>query len=119
MMMPSQIVNSRRMGVGGADSAAQRWGAPPPIFLRWPGPLIHHPPPTAFQSSITRFTGRFSAFRLAAKANSRTSPRNVEVQSPVSQSENRQPQNRMRGNLYAKSLLVSGGIRLTGSALTT
>ena len=30
-----------------------------------------------------------------------------------------QTQNRMRGDLYAKGLLVSGGIRLTGSALTT
>ena len=61
----------------------------------------------AFHSSITRFTGRFSAFRLAAKANSRTSPRNVEAQSPADQSENRQPQNRMRGDLYAKSFRVS------------
>jgi hypothetical protein len=82
-------------------------------------PQYPPPSPTAFQSSITRFTGRSSAFLLAAKANSRTSPRNVEVQSPVGQSENRQPQNRMRGNLYAKGLLVSGVIRLTGSALTT
>ena len=66
-----------------------------------------HPPPTAFQSPITRFTGRFSAFRLAAKANSRTSPHNVEAQSPADQSENRMPQNRMRGDLYAKSFRVS------------
>ena len=53
------------------------------------------------------FTGRFSAFRLAAKANSRTSPRNVEVQSPVGQLINRQTQNWMRGDLYAKSFRVS------------
>jgi len=46
-------------------------------------------------------------------------PRVPGMEWPVGQLKNRQPQNRMRGDLYAQVLLVSGGARLLGPILTT